>query len=687
MDNPAYQTYMDLLSSEGFDHSITYVPNDVAFGWVDDPIAVQETLATFDIKNFSDTPAAGYADDELPDHCYLWDFAKMVTGDNLPPRNQGQVGSCFPAGTKIRMADGSYKNIEDIKLRDKVLTAEGNIGKVTTCFLREENKSLLSFKCHGHYGLQATAEHPILTQRGYVRMDELKIGDYVSCPKYIPENKTSIKTQDYASWNVKITRKEICRVSGSVMGRKKSVIQISPMPEEIELTEDFGRLIGLFLAEGNTDKNKVCWTFNIDEKDTLAKDVVDILKNQLNASARIREIPEKNTCKVILHGREWSNLFEKLCGNGSGNKAIHKDLLCGPLKFLKETFRGWMDGDGHVSSAKKCIQGVTVSHELALNMFDITNKLGLSPVIRKSDPKVSHGVKSRRRRYDLIISTGGGLNKPQQDENRQWRKITYLGETKYTGEVFNFEVEGDNSYVVEGIGVHNCVAFGCCSAIEYTMCAEIAQGDAEEFKPLVQEIVYGGSRVEIGNGRLGRGDGSIGAWGADFVRKYGIINRGTFLNGKYNLEKYSESLCRQWGASGVPNDLEPLVKEHPVKYTTQISDWKSAKKSLVQGYGISVASNQGFTTSRNSKGVCKPSGSWAHQMAIIGYATIDGEEHGFILNSWGTYMGTSNIGPGEPSPAGFYAHWSVIDKMLKQDDSFCYSAVQGFPLRKLRWKI
>ena len=62
MDNTAYTTYLDALSAEGFDHSITYVPNDVAFGWVDDPVAVQETLATFDVKNFNDPPAAGYAE-------------------------------------------------------------------------------------------------------------------------------------------------------------------------------------------------------------------------------------------------------------------------------------------------------------------------------------------------------------------------------------------------------------------------------------------------------------------------------------------------------------------------------------------------------------------------------------------------------------------------------------------------
>ncbi len=252
---------------------------------------------------------------------------------------------------------------------------------------------------------------------------------------------------------------------------------------------------------------------------------------------------------------------------------------------------------------------------------------------------------------------------------------------------FTKTVTGDNLPPTNQGSVGSCVAFGCCNAIMYTMCVEIAQGQAEEFKPLVQEVVYGGSRVEIGKGRLGRGDGSIGAWGADFVTKYGILDRGVFLNGKYDLTRYSESLCRQWGASGVPDDLEPLVKKHPVKSTTKVSDWKSAKQALVQGFGISIASNQGFTMKRDSNGICRPSGNWNHQMAVLGYATIDNEEYGYILNSWGLYLGTANVGPGDPSPAGFYAHSSVVDRMLKQGDSFCYSAVEGFPMRKLRWKI
>jgi hypothetical protein len=74
-------------------------------------------------------------------------------------------------------------------------------------------------------------------------------------------------------------------------------------------------------------------------------------------------------------------------------------------------------------------------------------------------------------------------------------------------------------------------------------------------------------------------------------------------------------------------------------------------------------------------------------MAIVGFTKIYGVEHGFIENSWGLYMGESNLGPGNPPPQGFYAHYKVIERMLNQNDSFAYSAVEGFPLRKLRWKI
>lgn len=234
--------------------------------------------------------------------------------------------------------------------------------------------------------------------------------------------------------------------------------------------------------------------------------------------------------------------------------------------------------------------------------------------------------------------------------------------------------------------VGSCVSFGCCTAIEVTAACEILAGEAEESRDLVQEVVYAGSRVEIGNGRFSS-DGSIGAWAAEYVRRYGVLDRG--LHGTYDLSQYSETRCKAWGApgKGVPDDLEPAIRKYPVKSVTLVKTWEGCKQALAQGYAVSVASTQGFRYQRDADGICAPSGKWAHQMAIIGYATIKGKECGFVMNSWGPQAHTGPLGPGEPPVGGFYAEADVLGKMLGMGDSWAYSGVSGFPARRFSWFI
>ena len=66
--------------------------------------------------------------------------------------------------------------------------------------------------------------------------------------------------------------------------------------------------------------------------------------------------------------------------------------------------------------------------------------------------------------------------------------------------------------------VGSCVSFGTNTAIRRTMAVEIFVGEPEEFRDIAEEVTYGGSRIEIGGGRLS-GDGSVGAWAAKFVEQ------------------------------------------------------------------------------------------------------------------------------------------------------------------------
>lgn len=234
--------------------------------------------------------------------------------------------------------------------------------------------------------------------------------------------------------------------------------------------------------------------------------------------------------------------------------------------------------------------------------------------------------------------------------------------------------------------IGSCVSFGTNNAILRTMAVEIAMfGRPFELLDIVEEATYGGSRVQAGHDG-GGGDGSVGAWAAKFVNEWGIIARGKY--DKYDLTSYSVSLCRSWGRSGLPKDLEPLAKKHPVTEITLVKSWDSAKKSLASGYGIAICSNQGFANKRDANGVARPSGSWAHCMCLDGYF-IDGggKEYGHIENSWGADWISGPVGWGNPGPGGFWAESAVIDRMLRAGDSWAFSQTKGFPARQIDWFV
>ncbi len=229
--------------------------------------------------------------------------------------------------------------------------------------------------------------------------------------------------------------------------------------------------------------------------------------------------------------------------------------------------------------------------------------------------------------------------------------------------------------------VGSCVAFGTASAIEHLLCVQIAGGSREEYRDLVQEVIYGGSRVEIGGGRV-RGDGSVGAWAARFVVDYGVLPRGTF--GRFDLRSYDVTRCREFGRAGVPDELEPEVRKHPVKAVSNVKSWDEARAAIRNGYPIIVCSSQGFQAHRDPEGFCSPRGTWYHCMALVGVRGGD-RPGGFLLNSWGERFHSGPVGLGNPSPAGFWVDARVLDRMLRQGDSWAFSNVRGFPSRKLDW--
>ena len=226
--------------------------------------------------------------------------------------------------------------------------------------------------------------------------------------------------------------------------------------------------------------------------------------------------------------------------------------------------------------------------------------------------------------------------------------------------------------------IGTCVAHGTPRAGEYTLYSEIARGLSAKFHEFDEATVYGGSRIEIGKGRLGRGDGSIVTWAAEWFKTYGVVPRGVY--GKWDLSKYRPDLCKSWGASGVPDELEPIAKVHPIKGYTVLKNWDECKRALANGCGLSEGSNWLPRTARDKDGFMNMYKGGGHCMCISGYQT-GAREGGRIDNSWGSQAHTGPTGAGNPGPEGFWVDANIIDDMCKRGEVVALSGVSGFEVR------
>lgn len=248
--------------------------------------------------------------------------------------------------------------------------------------------------------------------------------------------------------------------------------------------------------------------------------------------------------------------------------------------------------------------------------------------------------------------------------------------------------------------VGSCVGFGNGRAGQDVMLWEIAAGEPEQWPgaEVSPEVIYGGSRVEVGGGRIS-GDGSVGAWAAKWVKEWGIVVRGKY--GSLDLTTYNEATCRKLGSQGIPSDVEELAKVHPVTGIALTRNGDEFWGALGGGKPVAICSDRGFTTTLKA-GFCSPSGTWNHCMEGCGrFRHPQKGKCGVIRNSWGGYLSV----PSEADrfvdyiaadgtnqkmelPQGCFATTlDVIDGMCRQQDSFAYAGLKGWEAVRFSWYI
>ncbi len=259
-------------------------------------------------------------------------------------------------GNQFRMFDCSTS----------VVTADRTVCPVIQTMVAEQCETVVKLALWGHGHLRLTCDRPVLTKAG-LRQRWRSTGERFHRHSSVPavySHPGDSPARFVETKYLKIKRE--VRVT-QIPGKKAVDMRMYPLPNHIALSKEFGRLIGLFLAEGSCDASKVRWTFSLDEKETLVADTVKLIQELFDMVPHVAERIGAHSINVTLYGTAWSRFFEAICGNGAGKKRIHPLLTSGPDEFLEAMVRGWLDGDGwRYDRVRNYEAGVSISHDLAL---------------------------------------------------------------------------------------------------------------------------------------------------------------------------------------------------------------------------------------------------------------------------------------------------------------------------------
>ena len=231
--------------------------------------------------------------------------------------DQGQQGSCFPAGTKVTMHDGQLKNIEDVRFGDGVLTHQGRARQVIDTMQRLYSGDLYRFFVKGWGTIRMTADHVVRVWRDgklfWVRADEVIETDKMVVSRGVQEQPAKfIDVADYV---------ENLQCDGDRVAAKHSPDWV---PRFIPADDLTCYVLGLYVAEGSTDRtcaglvNRAVFTMHEDEH--FEHEQIVSFAERIGVSVTIQKREASKAVNIRLQGCVIGRLLEKLCGKFCNKK-------------------------------------------------------------------------------------------------------------------------------------------------------------------------------------------------------------------------------------------------------------------------------------------------------------------------------------------------------------------------------
>ncbi|ECN0794782.1 Dam family site-specific DNA-(adenine-N6)-methyltransferase [Salmonella enterica subsp. enterica serovar Typhimurium] len=363
---------------------------------------------------------------------------KVLAGEIESPDVLVGGTPCFTAGHMVLCKNG-YKPIEDVCPGDYVVSHLGRLQQVKRVGSKIANTGLLN-AVGQPLGIRTTNDHPFLAVR-WKAQNTRKNGTYFKRELLSePEWRAACDMPEYqwcALTNFNIASPDIC---SRFLSEEQAMY-----------------LAGAYVGDGYIrrwrGKSKKAVVFGINCQ-KLRKFHCRIPENIFSVASEIR-----GSIKVTLNDTCYANWLNEHFGELSHAKRIPAWVMSHPLRHV--FLQGYLDTDG-TPSGKAGFRINSVSPALAWGVAELSQTCGYVSSVSfiEVEPKkvIEERVVNQRNYYQVTICPQKLSRKSRLAHGMLLRTVK---EFKSVGldTVYNIEVEGDHSYILNGAVVHNCQAF------------------------------------------------------------------------------------------------------------------------------------------------------------------------------------------------------------------------------------
>lgn len=420
--------------------------------------------------------AAHYADDaahaqRLYDYMSKHWFMPATPVLSNGGTSRGLPISCLTGEMLVNVPDG-VKAIRDIRVGDRVLTHKGRFRHVVATASRRSDEVYELSVRNRRTRLRITGNHPVLTIDGWKRVDALSKGRRKVQDRIAINRTLHVDTVPHTLEVAATCPYETVDAEG-VLTPVVPAGQFVPhsVTARVSVDAEMAWAIGLFLAEGGIARNNhkqpngITVTMNIDERCYLDR-FADIIERRFGVRGSIYEgsALRGNTThrwlQLTVSSRAVGEIFQSEFGHSGMAFRIPEWVLGLELESLECFMDAFIEGDGcvfNLSGHNYTTIGLN-NPQLIGGLYNVALRLGMD-VSLKMD-KASGRLATVPVSPELRIFNDGYHKRYAPVEGPE-KAVVYSGINKIeklagSYEVFDIQVEDDESFSVAGVVVHNC---------------------------------------------------------------------------------------------------------------------------------------------------------------------------------------------------------------------------------------